>query len=342
MLVFEDEHLEGVWYPIIFFPVNGTVNFTLYPRTEHTKNTIVGGAFNKEYSDFVLAQNGILKGEWEDIRKRQKELIAKEAYWSEEYREITGQLAKTTDINIKHNLYKAIEVLEKTEKDLTPEALTIREESRKLNDQALQWKYDYIRKNISIVSYYLVWKDIQYGKDNMQTADLISSVYPLFASKYKDHVYTRMVGSELNAFIKIKPGEKYVDFTAQDLKGESFKLSDLIEGKVVLLDLWASWCGPCIAKTRTMIPVYEEFKDKGFSIIGVAREFNDSKALEKRLGLELFNWLNLVEMDDKNGIWNKYGITNAAGKMVLIGKDGKILAVDAYEDEVRKILSSIL
>lgn len=48
------------------------------------------------------------------------------------------------------------------------------------------------------------------------------------------------------------------------MNGNIINLSDKIKGKVALLNLWATWCGYCIAKSRTMIPIYNEFKDKGF------------------------------------------------------------------------------
>ncbi len=48
------------------------------------------------------------------------------------------------------------------------------------------------------------------------------------------------------------------------------RLSDIIKGKVAVIDLWASWCMPCRAKAKAMIPIYEKYKDRGFEIVGVA------------------------------------------------------------------------
>ncbi len=140
----------------------------------------------------------------------------------------------------------------------------------------------------------------------------------------------------------MKIGNQFVDFSAPNLEGNEIKLSDEIEGKVALLDLWATWCGPCIAKSKTMIPLYEEFKDKGFTIVGVAGEFDNTDRLISFLEKEKWPWLQLVELDKQNSIWTKYGIDNSGGKIFLIDNAGKIIAMDPTTDEVRKELEDRL
>lgn len=83
-----------------------------------------------------------------------------------------------------------------------------------------------------------------------------------------------------------------------------------------------------------MKPVYEQYKDKGFTVIGVAREFDNTDKLLVALKREKFPWRNLVELDDKNEIWLKYNIPFSGGRTFLIDKDGKILAIDPSAEEV--------
>ena len=70
------------------------------------------------------------------------------------------------------------------------------------------------------------------------------------------------------------------------MNGKPVKLSEKIAGKPTLHHLWASWCSPCRQKGKELIPVYEEFQDKGFVVIGVAREKNTSTAAEEAVKLD--------------------------------------------------------
>jgi peroxiredoxin len=91
-----------------------------------------------------------------------------------------------------------------------------------------------------------------------------------------------------------------------------------------------------------MIPVYNEFKNSGFTILGVAREFDNTNQLKETLEREKFPWINLIELNNQNGIWNKYGIPMAGGRTFLVDKDGKILAINPTSEEVRNILAEKL
>src|SRR5699024_9555101 len=109
----------------------------------------------------------------------------------------------------------------------------------------------------------------------------------------------------------------FVDFVAEDLNGKPVRLSDRISGKPAILNLWASWCGPCRKKGKELIPIYEEFHDKGLEIIGVARE-KDISAAKTAIKKDKYPWKNLIELNDENKIWQKYGIGNSGGMVFLI------------------------
>jgi len=144
------------------------------------------------------------------------------------------------------------------------------------------------------------------------------------------------------ASLNVKVGGSYIDFSAPDLEGNMVKLSDQIKGKVALIDLWASWCGPCRRLSSSMIPIYEAFKDKGFTVVGIARENNNTDAMKKAIEQDKYPWLNLVELNDKGNIWEMYGAGNSGGCTYLVDKDGKILAIHPSAEEVTKILTELL
>lgn len=341
-LIFDDEVQIGGIQPVVFFPINGEIKFTLHSSEDFMKNKIEGGSLNKAHQEFISKAIGTFGAERAALQQQTRELRNKDEYESSEMKVLSQQFKNTSDSQIKSELIKQMNALRKAGADLSTKGISLNQKTEDLHKRMVEWGYKYIKANPSIMSYYLMWHDLMYKKENAQLVKLASEAYPLFAKKFPNHTYTTRVGNELNGSLKIKPGEKFIDFTAQDLEGSDFKLSNLIKNKVVLIDLWGSWCGPCISKTRTMIPVYEQYKNKGFDIIGVAREFKNADALKNRLSKEKFTWTNLIELNDKNGIWNKYAISNGAGRMLLVDKNGVILATDPSAEEVKKILSDIL
>lgn len=111
------------------------------------------------------------------------------------------------------------------------------------------------------------------------------------------------------------------EFDFVDLQGVSRRLVDY-RGKVVLLDFWGTWCGPCVASVPGLVAVYEKYRAKGFEIIGIASDDTREKLLaftaEKRM-----NWLQTIESD--NGpIATLYRITGWPSYF-LIGADGRIV-----------------
>jgi peroxiredoxin len=215
---------------------------------------------------------------------------------------------------------------------------SIYNQNPKLNFQdEIELKNTYIFENPSIVSYFFFLNNLIYFQD-MVNLDQATKQYEVLSRKNENHPYNELAKNLLLAMKKVKIGNKFIDFNAPDLNGESVNLSNEIKGKVALLDLWATWCGPCIKKSREVIPIFEEFKDKGFTVIGVAGEFKNTNRLENFLKKEKWPWKNLVELDRENNIWQKYGVDSGGGGMFLIDEKGKLLAINPDPEKIRKEL----
>lgn len=200
----------------------------------------------------------------------------------------------------------------------------------------------YIREHPTLVSYQLI-KELLIAAGSDDRYRLAKKHYPAFAARFPENPYTEMIGAYLNGRYQLEQGKQYVSFHEDDLEGNRVLADTLLAPKATLLNFWASWCGPCIGKARTMVPVYEAFKDSGFDIINVAREIRNMDALNALLDREKLPWsTNLVDLESKYGVWTKYGITNEGGAMVLIDASGTILAVNPTADEVKEILETIM
>lgn len=128
-------------------------------------------------------------------------------------------------------------------------------------------------------------------------------------------------------------------FTAID--GRKVDLSKL-RGKVVLVDFWATWCGPCVAGMPNVLAAYKKYHDQGFEIVGISLD-QDKDALEKFVADNHVAWPQYFDGKGwDNAISSHYGI-QAIPAMFLLGKDGK-LAVEnpghTLEAQIAKLLGS--
>ncbi|MFZ9612602.1 MAG: redoxin family protein [Crocinitomicaceae bacterium] len=131
------------------------------------------------------------------------------------------------------------------------------------------------------------------------------------------------------------------DIALPDPNGETLKLSNL-KGKVVLVDFWASWCGPCRAENPNVVKLYEKYKNKGFTVYSVSLD-EDASKWKEAIQKDKLSWKTHVSdlKGWKTPLVNTYGFEGIPFT-VLLNKEGKIIGKNLRGEKLEEKLNEIL
>lgn len=348
-----NEYMEGSWYVIPFFVEQGENEITILPESQ----------------DLELHRATAANQEWKRIRQ-ETDRRESECQLDEYYKiigEMSSQQALTPEAFALHEQLQTLyEKMEKQgeDKTLRDSIYLLYKQRTKLKEANKMYSHEYTQllENIdrirSLVNQTMV---TQMSKSPslpalyrlyQLTAEAVNKNSPelrpyyqiyqrSFAPLWSEHPLGKHLEYMTKAGIQMKVGEQYPLFEARDLDGKQVSVNGLIKGKWALVDLWASWCGPCRKNSKQMIPVYQKYADKGFTVVGIAREQNVSDALEA-IRKDGYPWVQLIDLRDEFCIWLRHGTENAGGSTFLVNPEGKIVAIHPSAEEVEAILEQHL
>ncbi len=247
-----------------------------------------------------------------------------------------------------HDLYKSFlkkdEMFNQKLEDLYTEYMKAKEANDSVKALSMEGGFDAIQKEQaaamkefiksngkSVVSAYLALSNA-YNFELAELQELNKSFDPSIAGS----VYVKQLKEREETLLKLLPGNPAPDFTLNDTTGKPVSLSSF-KGKVVLVDFWASWCGPCRNENPNVVKAFKEFNAKGFTVFGVSLD-NDKDKWLGAIAEDGLTWSHVSELQGwKCSAAKLYGVMSIPANF-LLDKEGKIIASNLRgEDLVNKL-----
>lgn len=226
------------------------------------------------------------------------------------------QASMSGDVNTAEQVRKDFEALDKENKDLVTQ---------------------FTKENPgSFVSAFLVAQNFLQEPDPVQ----LESVYASFKENIKASHYGKIIKKTLDASKSTAIGSVAPDFTLTDVNGKPVSLASY-KGKYILVDFWASWCGPCRQENPAVVKAYNTYKAKGFDILGVSLDQKKDK-WEEAIKEDQLTWTHVSDLKGwQSDVASLYGV-RAIPMNYLLDKEGKIIAKSLRGEDLLKKLGEIL
>lgn len=167
----------------------------------------------------------------------------------------------------------------------------------------------------------------------------IQALYSKLGNKVKATDEGKRIAERLVVLKRSALGEKMLDFTQNDMEGKPVSFS-AFKGKYVLIDFWASWCGPCRAENPNVLKAYNNYKDKNFTVVGISLD-DKGDNWKKAVKDDGMPWTQLSDLKGwKNEVSTYYGIMGIPSTL-LIDPQGKIIAKNLRGEILNKKLEEL-
>ncbi|HBX21015.1 MAG TPA: AhpC/TSA family protein [Porphyromonadaceae bacterium] len=245
------------------------------------------------------------------------------------------------------------------QRDLTTEIRSVVDQYNKAHSEGtitdalekeINVAYDRISGEIDSLNFHFVKENIKNDLGQylfMASASMFSpekqkEILALTDDEFKANANIQRIVERLENYENVAVGKKFVDFTLKDPQGKDVSLSDYAgKGKVVLVDFWASWCGPCRDEMPNVVEAYKKYKNKDFEVVGVSLDQEHEKWVKGIQDLQI-TWPQMSDLNYWDSpVVNLYAI-NGIPHTVLIGKDGTIIEKDLRGEELHKKLDELL
>lgn len=215
----------------------------------------------------------------------------------------------------------------------------IQEEYEKVSDEAKALKFEFIRENPnSLVSLMTLLEVARPVLDATAIAPLLAGLSVELQAKPQ----AQALAEQVEVAKRVAIGAIAPEFTQNDTAGIPVSLVSL-RGKYVLLDFWASWCGPCRQENPNIVAAYNEYKDKNFTVLGISLDRpNDREKWLKAIADDKLAWTQVSDLKFwENEVARQYGIRSIP-QSYLLDPEGRIVATNLRGPALHEKLAELL
>jgi len=216
---------------------------------------------------------------------------------------------------------------------------------QKEQDKLVDEWYSYLRNNAKkhtdILFGVVCLREVSYEQDPAVTRKMLDAFKPQLQ---QSEIWKQLDEHNVKA-LATAPGKKYIEFSQTDLNGNVIASKDVMATpgvKYVLIDFWASWCGPCMRELPYLKETYSKYFNKGFQILGVSLDSNRDAWL-KAIEDNQMNWIQVSDVKAwQNEVAQLYGINSIPSNFLVEASTGKIIATGLRGEDLQKKIAELL